>query len=94
LAAVPILALGVVAGEKEIIEDCCYLRRHNGWKTGCDTAERIFKADLESILSAVYTVCGEGFLKANQCQQFCSKSLLQKASRKSLIRQILPRTLS
>ena len=42
----------------------------------------VSKADLESILSAVCPICGEGFRKANQRQQFCSKSCRQKASRR------------
>ena len=42
----------------------------------------VSKADLESILSAVCPICGEGFRKANQRQEFCSKSCRQKANRR------------
>ena len=42
----------------------------------------VSRADLESILSAVCPVCGEGFRKANQRQKFCSKSCRQKANRR------------
>ena len=42
----------------------------------------VSKADLESLLSAVCPICGEGFRKANQRQQFCSKSCRQKANRR------------
>ena len=42
----------------------------------------VSKANLESLLSAVCPVCGEGFRKANQRQKFCSKSCRQKANRR------------
>ncbi len=42
----------------------------------------VSKADLESLLSAVCPICGEGFRKENQRQRFCSKSCRQKANRR------------
>ena len=42
----------------------------------------VSKADLESVLSAVCPICGEGFRRSNQRQKFCKQSCRQKAARR------------